>query len=1295
MNLRLAIAIFLGIALSGVTALAQSGAGSIQGTVTDSSGAVVSGAIIHVVNNATAVTSDTKSNDVGFYMVPALFAGSYTVTIGSPNMKTYRAGVQVLVDQHAVIDASLSAGEVTQLVEVKADTVQLTTTDSGTIAATLENARINQIPMNGRVLTSLVAMMAPGVENGQRSNGLMAEALEYVADGVPLSNRQFGGMNQSMAQAPDPDSVQEMRVETTNTGAMYSAPGTVLITTKSGTNSLHGSLFETARNNAIGNAKTRAISAYTLSHLVRNEFGVSVGGPIVLPHVYHGKDKSFWSLAFEKYSLASSTPENVTVPTTAMKGGDWSALYGLTNPIQLYDYRTTRNAASCPANGGKPNAYCRDTFPNNQIPISLLSPTMKIMYDITQTPSTTGNPLVESNLATPNPSNIFIPTWTFRLDHTFNDNNRAYLRYTSNVQDRKSLRNYPSNSPYTIAADGFPAQASGIAYNPTSTYATSLGYTHIFSPNFFAETIVSNQWFSQHNFAGGTPLANYETKLGLPNNFGEVGFPNFGPNLITPYGGTQFVYGLCQIVSNVDENLTKIVNKHRLQFGGRYRHERFGYRPDQNADTVTFSSQASGVYDATTSMVTSSNVANTGNQNADAFLGAASSYSVQLEPPYEHFHDMEFDAYFQDNYRVAKNLTLNLGLRWEAHPAVWVKDGTMEAFDFKNDAVVLASAPEQLISKGYTTKTIITNLLWTGVKYETPQQAGLPPKLIYDNNLTFSPRVGIAWVPFGGKHGTVLRGAYGRYIYPTPVRTTYRPILRNNPYTASYSQSYTSAAQSPDGYSNYLLRVNPLPVVMGVNSTGVVNSSTTTALTPGFNPFMLNTDLPPAYVTQANFTIEQPLKGNSALRITYLFSHGSNLDQQYYFNSHPSTFTYETVNGAIAPNGGASVIGTSLANTYASTATGPYDQTTYGSSPILLQKSGWSNDNALQVDYQRLYHNGIAYQISYVLSKPFRLGGNGTQDSSIQTAAAFGASGLGTYQIPTGSVGTVGPYRLPPARPAGVASYAYWHDLDRWQNYMLDTAIPIHHIRFNGIYDLPLGTGKRFLGKSNRLLNYLVGGYQLAGAGNIATQDFPLTAVTNNSALSLNWGPISPIHVYKHAKPITDCTSGVCYKGYYWFNGYIPPSQNANAGCVTNCYYGLPTGVQPYAQPIDTNYNPTTAGGKAQDTYYNTNTVQINLTNGKTDRQNFVPSGGTSTLQYASNPWAHQVLNGPINYTIDLSLFKVIPITKRVALRFNFDVFNALNMQGFNNPSSVSGVQLMTSSANTPRQVQMTMRLQF
>jgi hypothetical protein len=649
---------------------------------------------------------------------------------------------------------------------------------------------------------------------------------------------------------------------------------------------------------------------------------------------------------------------------------------------------------------------------------------------------------------------------------------------------------------------------------------------------------------------------------------------------------------------------------------------------------------------------------------------------------------MEFDTYFQDNWHATKNLTVNLGLRYEAHPAMWTKDGMTTSFDLKNKAVVLANQPSWYVNHGYTTSAIINNMTNLGMVFETPSQAGYPSTMVRNYLLTASPRVGFAYQPFDSRHGTVLRGAYGRYIYPIPIRNAAFNTATGLPFVASYSMDYNSAAQSPDGGSNYFLR-HPQPVVMGITSgsqsdTNVVNTTSANAILPGIGLFTLDPAQPPNFVTQVNFTIEQPLKGNSVLRLSYLWTHGTNLDHYYYYNQHPSTFVWEMNTGTALPTGGASVIGTPAQNTYASTATGSYDQSVYSGGMNWDTREGWSNDNALQVNYQRLFHNGIAYQVSYVWSKPFRLGGNYFRDANVYTAQSYlGAGGTaGSFTSPY----PVTPAAQPPSRPAGIASYANWRDLTKWEQYGIDTGIPKKHINFNGIYDLPLGKGKKYLGNSGRMMDELVGGWELAGSGSIMSLDFGVG--------SGNWGPNNPIQVYKHGAKITDCRSGVCHPAREWFNGYIAPSSLPGTAVACGAsnpaavVYGLPSSWVPYQSPIDTNCNP-------KDSNFNSNNVTVNLTNGKTDKQGY-GSGSAGTNRYS-----HTVLNGPMNLSLDMSLFKVFPITEKTSLRMNVDAFNAPNMMGEGNPDGTTGIQQLqpgvgvTSSYLTPRQVQFTLRLTF
>ncbi len=1218
-----------------VDLLAQSGAGSIQGTVKDASAAPLAGCAVHVVSESKGTSYDTVANSSGFYSIPGLFAGNYTLTFTAPGMKRNQTLVALQDAQNAVLNAVLAVGDVKEQVTVTGDTLQQATYDSGTVSTQLDSNRIDQLPQNGRNVLGLAQNTVPGLEaNGTRANGIMGEGMEYSQDGAPMTNRNFGGeANTAQAILPDPDSVQEAKFETLNSSAQFSTPATVILTTKSGTNQFHGSFFETARNNAIGVARARQNPAnFTAPHLVRNEFGGSIGGPISIPKVYDGKNKSFFFFAYERFSLRQAANELVTVPTVAMRNGDFSGLINSAGVQQvLYDPNTTQAGT-----------YQRTPFPNNQIPLSRESPLAKTIYAATPLPQTADNPLVSSNFNAVNNTTQTVPNTTFRLDHVFNQNNRMYFRFTDIQQTQEALRNYPANSPANIAGGGLPAGSTGYQTSPVTTISGALGFSHVFSPTFYSETILSQQWQRFYVEGGGNVNTNYEAQLGLPNNFGQSGFPSIGAsstasnNLIMPYGGTQFNYGMSQILSTLDENMTKILGKHQLAFGGRYRHERFGYLSDRSSDTITFSPLGTADYDPTTGANYGAK-ANTGYQDADFFLGSADSYSQVKNAPFGHYREQEMDFYIQDNFRVNSRLTINAGLRWEMHPAPHADNELNVTFSLKDDAIVLPAALSYYVQKGFTTQAIVNNLQNLGVKFETPQQAGIPNAGINNSFFNFNPRIGFAYTPFNTNWGTVIRGGYGEYIYPVPIRNSVRYDSANYPFTASYSQSYTSSSQSPDGLPNYILR-SPQTVIAGLNSANVVNTSSVNALLPGISLDTLATNYPPAHVKEANMTIEQPFHDGSLFRITYVFTHGTNLDQNYQYNNAPSNYVYETVNGVVPPTG-----------TYANTATRPYDQTVWGGN-VLSVKTGFSNDSALQLNYQKQFKHGIAYQAYYVYSRAFRVGGNTFRDGILYPAADFAPGTLPAGLNP----GTI-------TNPSQA--------LNRYENYRVDTAIPEHHFQFNGIVDLPVGKGKKFLHNSNRLLDALVGGYQVAFVGQLLSQSF----LVNSS----NWGSTSQLQTYGSSVPITDCRSGVCHPEYLWFNGYISPTV---IGAAKNGISGLPANYVPYLAPI--NNTPGT-------TNYGNNNVTVTLKNGTQVQTGYSPGPA------GANPFSQTAILGPYNYQADISLYKVFSITERVKFRVNVDAFNAFNIQGRVNPNTTDGTESLQTSYWTPRQIQFSARLTF
>jgi len=284
------------------------------------------------------------------------------------------------------------------------------------------------------------------------------------------------------------------------------------------------------------------------------------------------------------------------------------------------------------------------------------------------------------------------------------------------------------------------------------------------------------------------------------------------------------------------------------------------------------------------------------------------------------------------------------------------------------------------------------------------------------------------------------------------------------------------------------------------------------------------------------------------------------------------------------------------------------------------------------------------------VARAFRVGGNTFRDNLLYPAALF-APGA----IPSGmNVGTL----LNPSR-----------EFNRWQNYRRDTAIPLHRVTFNGLVDVPFGKGRHFLKNSNRLLNALIGGYQIAFVGTVVSQSFQVATG--------NYGATSPIKLYKNSVPVTDCRSGVCRQAYMWFNGYLAPTV---INAATRGVQGVPTDYQPYLAPI--NNTPGTPN-------FGNNNVVMTLANGQQVTTGYSP--GPSGVQ----PYNAMVLQGPKNFQADISLYKEFAITERVRLRFNVDAFNAFNIQGLVNPNSSDGIQSLQTSYWTPRQIQFTGRLSF
>jgi hypothetical protein len=370
----------------------QASTGTVSGTVRDRTGAVIPGASISLTNTNTNVRSKTTSSEVGFYLFPAVLPGPYSLVVESAGMQKYEVTLTVQVQQSAPVDVELKVGPTNTEVNVT-DVTPLMVTDSPTLGHVLERTRIEQLPINGRDLTTLLQTV-PGMED-RRAYGLREGSHEFVLDGSAISVWNYGG---TIIRLPGLDTVQEFKVENNNSSAKFTRPTTVVIATKSGSNTIHGSAFETHRSNAIGKARRREDVYATPPRLIRNEFGASAGGPVYIPGLYSGKDRTFWFFAYEGFRHIQPTTGSWPVPTEAMRRGDFRGLIDSQGrQYKLYDPWTTN-----------PQTWERQQFSYkgqlNVIDPSLISPLTKTLFDITPLPTHPDvNPLVDNNWWGPNP----------------------------------------------------------------------------------------------------------------------------------------------------------------------------------------------------------------------------------------------------------------------------------------------------------------------------------------------------------------------------------------------------------------------------------------------------------------------------------------------------------------------------------------------------------------------------------------------------------------------------------------------------------------------------------------------------------------------------------------------------------------------------------------------------------------------------------------------------------------------------------------------------------------------------
>jgi hypothetical protein len=1146
---------FFSLLVVGGIGWAQTGTGNIQGTVKDASGAVLPGARVAITHTQTSRQYTTTSTELGFYLFPSVQMGPYQIVVESPGMETWKGELTLQVGQTAEVNPTVRVAGTTTEVTVAGNVTPLVTTTAPTLATVVERERIEQLPINGRQIQNLLYLTTPGFESGSNLPRLfgLRFAVELTQDSAILMNRQWQSIP---LRPPGLDTIEEFRSETNNSSAKMNRPGTVILTTRAGTNDIHGSVFETGRNSGIGVARAREDFYLKPPHYVRNEFGGSLGAPVWLPKVYNGRNRTFFFFAYEGYRLRQASTRSISMPTPAMTQGDFSGLVDSQGrKYTLYDPMTTS------ANWG------RLPFNNNQIPVTRESPLAKYLYSVTPLPTQPGvNPLASANWFGLGFNNTNQTTLTTRVDHRLSDHDQLFFRYSHN----------PSYRWYTTSLGGGPTTLDGRANAATDGGQNDSGvasWTHTFSPTFFSETIFSVQ--RDHREITPIVMEDISGQLGLPNPFHGLGFTRtvntgFGMD----YDSSANLNMDFSRIYNLDVNLTKVYGRHEFQFGGRWRYESLDILADvqQTMGTIDFSSLATALYDPASGNAYGS-VPFTGHNSANVFLGIP-TYSARYFPSFFHLRTGEKSAYLQDNFKVSPRLTINLGLRYEYSSPARDRDRTILSFDTKTHAIVMGTTLDKLVALNHAHPTIAKAYANLGVKYETPSEAGLPDRMIYPNRLDFGPRIGIAYRMGSQGHPTVLRGGYAIYAYPEQLRAITCETRAIVPTTATFANNPNSAQQSPDGLPNYLLRSVPT-ITAGVNSKDALDLNTVTGITRGTGTvYYLDPHQPTARAHEWNITLEREIVANTGLKLSYVGTHGTRMAQYYSYNDTANAYVWYATTGLPMPTG-----------EFANVARRNFDKEIFGTI-WQYQKSGWSNDSSFVAEVQHRYSKGYAFQVFYVMSNALRAGGNGWVDDVLTTPSLY----------------------LPGAVPTDQAAR------DRLLFYRRDTDIPKHRVNWNWIVDLPFGKGKPLGRNSHGVVNHLIGGWQIAGNGTLVSRYFALpTSMWGPLSNIQVYDKKYPIQDCRSGV----CYDGyLYYNGYIPANRINSYDRNGKPNGVM----GVPDSYRPFQAPLIPTPKDGGSASDPNFPFYESNTVFVPLKDGTLQRTSLDTNLHPMRSQYVLAP---------------------------------------------------------------------------
>jgi TonB dependent receptor len=768
--------------------------------------------------------------------MPYLQPGQYTVEAEAPGFKRFvRQNINLELDRELRINISLETGQLTESVNVTAE-APLVQTETGALSTTVENRQVVNLPLLGRNPQEFKALSPGVVENGGDivTNGGMVRKDPYYIDGAHSSNHVWGGTPVN----PNPDVVSEIKVVTNSFSAEFgqTSGSVMLANTKSGTNEFHGTLFEFLRND-----KLNAGNYYTHQRNVLryNQFGGTVGGPII-------RNKTFFFAGLQLTRQRGTTLfNNYTVPIDSFRQGDFSSVLGgqlgtdaLGRPVlrnQIFDPATTRTVR----NAQGQDVVVRDPFPGNIIPQSRFSPAALKLQSYYPAPMT-GATFANYNDFGSNITNQY--AFDLKVDHNFSDSDKLMGRYSQNHNDQAMPQLFG-----TLIGGG---TSSGITSKNTARQAV-LNHVHVFGARTTNDLHLSYFRTFPHRYHAGYGEVGLEDFgiFGMPNGAEKLGTPLIDFNGLTGAASLGSPSGALLIEKQESFAIVNIASlirgRHTIKFGGEIRKLRTdNIQPQPNNGRFYFNNL----------FTDQRGFANTGVDYASFLLGLPYNYAYEMYPGFISPRTSVYAAFVQDDIRVTRKLTLNLGLRWDA-PLYWHERMDRSGiFDLDQGRFV------QFGTDGFRR----TN--WE-----------------QDFN-NFGPRFGFAYSPFDGG-STVLRGGYGMFTISQQGFGQSGGLPRQPIFADADAGRYNSVDQI-----NPRLTLDQIPYEPA-DKTG--SNARSVSIYPAKNPN--------AYFQQYNFNIQQQV-GTFLFEVGYAGSRGVHLPYgNYNLNAIPVNLAAQARGRFIAP----------------------------------------------------------------------------------------------------------------------------------------------------------------------------------------------------------------------------------------------------------------------------------------------------------------------------------------------------------------------------------------------------------